>query len=70
VIRVALTSAISRLESPAYGKVSISTLKKIAGALDCDLKIELLPKKVSDGSESSEERYIFPCIHGISHQRA
>jgi ribosome-binding protein aMBF1 (putative translation factor) len=41
-------SAISRLESPNYGKVSISTLKKIAGALNCDLKIEFLPKKMSD----------------------
>jgi ribosome-binding protein aMBF1 (putative translation factor) len=37
-------SAISRLESPNYGKVSVSTLKKIAVALNCDLRIEFLPK--------------------------
>ena len=40
-------TAISRLESPNYGKVSISTLKKIAQTLDCDLKIEFMPKKIS-----------------------
>jgi transcriptional regulator with XRE-family HTH domain len=38
-------TAISRLESPNYGKVSISTLKKIAQALNCDLQIRLRPKK-------------------------
>ena len=41
-------TAISRLESPNHGKVSISTLKKIAGALSCDLKIEFLPKRMSN----------------------
>jgi ribosome-binding protein aMBF1 (putative translation factor) len=41
-------TAISRIESPNYGKVSVSTLKKIAGALNCDLKIEFLPKKISN----------------------
>jgi ribosome-binding protein aMBF1 (putative translation factor) len=38
-------TAISRMESPNYGRVSVSTLQKIAGALNCDLKIEFLPKK-------------------------
>jgi transcriptional regulator with XRE-family HTH domain len=37
-------TAIARIESPNYGKVSISTLKKIAGVLNCELKIELVPK--------------------------
>ena len=41
-------TAISRIESPNYGRVSISTLKKIAGALNCELKIEFLPKKMSN----------------------
>jgi ribosome-binding protein aMBF1 (putative translation factor) len=40
-------TAISRLESPSYGKLSISTLKKIALVLNCDLQIRLLPKKIS-----------------------
>lgn len=40
-------TAISRLESPNYGKVSVSTLKKIAQALNCDLTIQFLPKKIS-----------------------
>jgi transcriptional regulator with XRE-family HTH domain len=40
-------AAISRLESPNYGKVSISTLKKIAQALDCTLQIKFRPKKIS-----------------------
>ena len=40
-------TAISRLESPNYGKVSISTLKKIAQALNCDLQIRLRPRKIS-----------------------
>ena len=41
-------TAISRIESPNYGRVSISTLNKIAVALNCDLKIEFLPKKMSN----------------------
>jgi ribosome-binding protein aMBF1 (putative translation factor) len=40
-------TAISRLESLNYGKVSISTLKKIAQALNCDLQIRLRPRKIS-----------------------
>ncbi len=38
-------TAISRLESPNYGKVSISTLRKVANALDCELEVHLLPRK-------------------------
>ena len=37
--------AISRLESPGYGKASVSALRKVAHALNCDLKIKLVPKK-------------------------
>ncbi len=40
-------TAISRLESPHYGKVSISTLNKIAQALDCTLQIKFQPRKRS-----------------------
>lgn len=38
------SSAISRLESPYYGKASISMIKKVAQALGCDLQIKLVPK--------------------------
>src|SRR5271157_537890 len=38
-------TAVSRLESPNYGKVSISTLRKVANALGCELQVQLLPKK-------------------------
>ena len=37
--------AISRLESPGYGKASVSALKKVAYALGCELQIKLVPKK-------------------------
>jgi ribosome-binding protein aMBF1 (putative translation factor) len=40
-------TAISRFESPNYGKLSISTLKKIAQVLNCDLQIRLRPRKIS-----------------------
>ncbi len=38
------STAISRLESPNYGKASISMLKRVAQALGCDLQIRLVPK--------------------------
>lgn len=38
------STAISRLESPHYGKASISMLKKVAQALGCELQIRLVPK--------------------------
>jgi DNA-binding XRE family transcriptional regulator len=38
------STAISRLESPNYGKASISILKKVAEALDCELQIRFVPK--------------------------
>ncbi|TAN41055.1 MAG: XRE family transcriptional regulator [Nitrospirae bacterium] len=38
------STAISRLESPHYGKASLSMLRKIAGALDCELQVRLVPK--------------------------
>jgi len=37
--------AISRLESPGYGKASVAALKKVAHALNCELKIKFVPKK-------------------------
>jgi ribosome-binding protein aMBF1 (putative translation factor) len=36
--------AISRLESPGYGKASVAVLKKVARALNCELQIKLVPK--------------------------
>jgi ribosome-binding protein aMBF1 (putative translation factor) len=39
------STAISRLESPNYGRASISILKKVAQALDCELQIRLVPKR-------------------------
>jgi len=36
--------AISRIESPGYGRVSITMLKKVADALNCKLQIKLVPK--------------------------
>ena len=39
------TSAISRLESPGYGKASLTTLKKVANALGCDVQVKFIPKK-------------------------
>ena len=38
------STAISRLESPNYGKASISMLKKVAQAIGCELQIRLVPK--------------------------
>ena len=38
------STAISRLESPNYGKASISILKKVAQALGFELQIRLVPK--------------------------
>ena len=39
------STAISRLESPNYGRASISMLKKVAQALGCELQIRLVPKR-------------------------
>src|SRR4030065_1792870 len=38
------STAISRLESPNYGRGSISMLKKAAHALGCELQIRLVSK--------------------------
>ncbi len=35
--------AIPRLESPVYGKVTMTMLKKVANALGCKLQIKLVP---------------------------
>ncbi|GMR04417.1 MAG: helix-turn-helix transcriptional regulator [Thermodesulfobacteriota bacterium] len=37
--------AISRLESPGYGRASIAALKKVAHALNCELDVKFVPKK-------------------------
>ncbi|MFQ5432679.1 MAG: helix-turn-helix domain-containing protein [Nitrospinota bacterium] len=37
--------AISRLESPGYGRASIAVLKKVAHVLDCELQVKLVPIK-------------------------
>ena len=37
--------AISRLESPGYGRASVAALKKVAHALGCELRIQLVPRK-------------------------
>jgi len=37
--------AISRLESPEYGKASIAVLRKVANALDCELQVKFIPKR-------------------------
>src|SRR5437762_25981 len=36
-------NAISRLESPDYGKLTITTLKRLASALDVALVVRLVP---------------------------
>jgi ribosome-binding protein aMBF1 (putative translation factor) len=38
------STAISRIESPNYGRTSITMLKQIAKALGCELQIRLVPK--------------------------
>ena len=37
--------AISRLESPGYGKASITALRKVAHALNCELQIKFTPRR-------------------------
>ncbi len=39
-------SAISRLESAGRHTPSLATLKKYASAVDCDLQVTLVPRKV------------------------
>jgi len=39
------TPAISRLESPGYGKASLTTLKKVANALGYEVQVKFIPKK-------------------------
>ncbi|HMK59805.1 MAG TPA: helix-turn-helix transcriptional regulator [Dissulfurispiraceae bacterium] len=39
------TPAISRLESPGYGKASLTTLKKIADALGYELQVKFVRRK-------------------------
>jgi DNA-binding XRE family transcriptional regulator len=44
------TPAISRLESPGYGKASLTTLKKVAHALGYEVQVKFVPKKRSPAS--------------------
>jgi len=39
------TPAISRLESPGYGKASLTTLKKVAHVLGYEVQVKFVPKK-------------------------
>ena len=39
------TPAISRIESPGYGKASLTTLKKVANALGYEVQVKFIPKK-------------------------
>ncbi|MES3007677.1 MAG: helix-turn-helix transcriptional regulator [Pseudomonadota bacterium] len=41
-------SAISRLESAGRHAPSLATLKKYASAVDCDLQVTLVPRKVNN----------------------
>jgi DNA-binding XRE family transcriptional regulator len=41
------TPAISRLESPGYGRSSLTTLKKVAHALGYEVQVKFIPKKRS-----------------------
>ncbi len=38
-------SVISRLESPGYEKHTLSTLRRVAGALGCTMRMEFVPVK-------------------------
>jgi DNA-binding XRE family transcriptional regulator len=42
------TPAISRLESPGYGKASLATLKKVAHVLGYEVQVKFVPKKRGD----------------------
>jgi len=39
------TPAISRLESPGYGKASLTTLKKVAHVLGYEVQVKFIRKK-------------------------
>ena len=54
-------TAISRFESPNYGKLSISTLKKIAQVLNCDLQIRLRPENVQSQRVTNKHRTLNRC---------
>lgn len=49
-------SAVSRLESAGKHAPSLTTLKKYAQAVGCDLKIQFVPKPVSVKHESGSQR--------------
>jgi len=48
------TPAISRLESPGYGKASLTTLKKVAHVLGYEVQVKFIPKKRSPVSVVSD----------------
>ena len=49
-------SAVSRLESAGKHAPSLTTLKKYARAVGCDLKIEFIPKSGSAKQETGDEK--------------
>jgi len=49
-------SAVSRLESAGKHAPSLTTLKKYAQAVGCDLKIEFIPKSDSVQHETGGEK--------------
>ncbi len=49
-------SAVSRLESAGKHAPSLTTLKKYARAVGCDLKIEFIPKAGSSKQETGDEK--------------
>lgn len=49
-------SAVSRLESAGKHAPSLTTLKKYARAVGCDLKIEFIPKSGSSKQDASGEK--------------
>jgi transcriptional regulator with XRE-family HTH domain len=51
--------AISRLESPGYGRASVAALKKVAHALNCELQIKLVHKgRMEETKYTSTEKEV------------
>ena len=64
-----LRNAISRLESPDYGRLSVNTLLRIAHGFDCGLLVKFVPfnrlaRELEDASESALQVTSFPDDYG------